>query len=177
MKHLYFNQSLVQKQQGIVLITALIFLMALTLLGLSVIGNTVIESKLALNNQERMKAFQMSESGLLTYANLVNNVEVRNKLMNEGIIDASSTYENGTPILVTQKLIDSVEIIYKGEYAQQRSSDKSQINSAVNAALDTHFEVVSTGRNAWEDVDTDGKADGVVRTFTIRNGVSINLLN
>lgn len=171
-----FNPACQKKQQGVVLITALIFLMVLTLLGLSSIDNTVMENKLALNNQERVKAFQMSEAALAIYADLVNNAEVQSQLIANGRIDTSSTYENGDPILELSPLIDNVEIIYKGTFSQQRNLDKAYINSAINAPLVTYFEVIATGRNAWVDADGDDNADGVVRTFTIRSGVIVDSL-
>ena len=166
-----------QQQKGIVLITALIFMAVLTLLGLSAIDGTVVESKLALNNQERIKAFQMSEAGLLAYSNLVNNQEIYNQLKANGTIDASSVLANGDTIITPmvsngQSLTDTdnTQIIYKGEYTPPRSTNTAQVFSS-NLFSTVYFEVVSTGRNAWEDTNSDGKADGVVRTVTIRNAV------
>jgi len=54
----------VQQQQGAVLVVALIFLMVLSLLGISAMNNTRLETRLAAYAQERNWAFQMAETGL-----------------------------------------------------------------------------------------------------------------
>ncbi len=157
-----------QTQTGSVLVVALIFLIVLTLLGLNAINSTVVESKLATNNQARIEAFQMAEAGLLSYSNLVNNQEIYQQLKANGTIDENSTLMNGDTIIMPvtingQALTDdsSSEIIYKGDFTPARSSDLSQVFSS-NLFNITYFEVLSTGRN---------QPDGVVRTVRIRNAV------
>ncbi len=53
------------QQQGTVLIIALIFLLILTLLGVSAMDGTLLETRLAANSEERNIAFQMAEMGVL----------------------------------------------------------------------------------------------------------------
>lgn len=56
--------SLPAKQQGAVLITALIMLVILTLLGLSSISTTTMEERMSANSQEITRAFQAASTGL-----------------------------------------------------------------------------------------------------------------
>ena len=51
-------------QSGVILVVALIFLLILTLLGMSTMRTTVLEEKMASNTRERGIAFQSAESAL-----------------------------------------------------------------------------------------------------------------
>jgi type IV pilus assembly protein PilX len=51
-------------QQGIVLVMALVFLLLLTLIGISALGTTSLEEKMAHNAKDRNLAFQSAESAL-----------------------------------------------------------------------------------------------------------------
>lgn len=51
-------------QNGAILITALVFLVILTMLVLSSMGTNVMEERMAANHQESNRAFQAAESGL-----------------------------------------------------------------------------------------------------------------
>lgn len=52
-------------QKGVALIMALIFLLLLTILGVSALGTTSLEEKMAANTKERNTAFQAAESALI----------------------------------------------------------------------------------------------------------------
>ncbi|MCK5523988.1 MAG: hypothetical protein KAI83_12725 [Thiomargarita sp.] len=56
------------QQQGTVLIISLIFLLILTLLGVSAMDGTLLESRLAANSEERNVALQVAEMGILANA-------------------------------------------------------------------------------------------------------------
>ena len=52
------------RQQGVVLVVALILLVVLTLLGVTSLNTTTLQEKMANNSQEINRAFQAGESGL-----------------------------------------------------------------------------------------------------------------
>jgi type IV pilus assembly protein PilX len=52
-------------QKGVALIMALIFLLLLTMLGMSALSTTSLEEKMAANTKERNTAFQAAESALM----------------------------------------------------------------------------------------------------------------
>jgi type IV pilus assembly protein PilX len=54
----------IKTAQGSVLIVSLVILLVLTLLGLSGMGNTVMQERMAGNAQESLSAFQAAEAGL-----------------------------------------------------------------------------------------------------------------
>lgn len=58
------NNINIKKQNGAVLITALIMLIILTMLGLSSMTTTTMEERMAGNSQEINRAFQAASSGL-----------------------------------------------------------------------------------------------------------------
>ena len=51
-------------QQGVALVTSIIFLTVLTLLGLSAMRNTTLGTKMAVNHQFKQMSFQAAESAL-----------------------------------------------------------------------------------------------------------------
>jgi len=58
------TQSSPGSQQGIVLITALVFLVILTLLGITSLSTNTLEERMAANFQDINRAFQAAESGI-----------------------------------------------------------------------------------------------------------------
>ena len=58
-----------RRQDGAALLTALIFLVLLTMLVLSSMGTNVMEERMAANSQEINRAFQTAETGLETVMN------------------------------------------------------------------------------------------------------------
>lgn len=60
----FLNCSLPRQHQGAALITALVFLVILTMLGLSSMRTNVLEERMAANSQEITRAFQAAESGV-----------------------------------------------------------------------------------------------------------------
>lgn len=58
------SRPMPKKSRGSVLIVSLVILLVLTLLGLSGMGDTVLQERMAGNLQESMSAFQAAEAGL-----------------------------------------------------------------------------------------------------------------
>ncbi len=56
-------------ERGTALIMSLVFLMILTILGITAMGTASLEEKMSGNTQETNKAFQAAESGLMNAAN------------------------------------------------------------------------------------------------------------
>lgn len=57
-------QNIPARQQGAILITALIMLVILTLLGLSSISTTTMEERMSANSQDISRAFQAASTGI-----------------------------------------------------------------------------------------------------------------
>ncbi len=70
------------QQQGTVLIISLIFLLILTLLGVSAMDGTLLESRLAANSEERNVALQVAEMGILANASSLELATQDNVLIN-----------------------------------------------------------------------------------------------
>lgn len=71
MKASYSGCHAPQQQKGAVLLIALIFLIILTLLGLSSMDSTILETKMAHNAKEKNWALQVAEMGLLQGSTVV----------------------------------------------------------------------------------------------------------
>jgi len=82
------------QESGFVLFTALVFLLLLTILGISVMGTTTLESKMAFNVKDRNLAFQSSESALKAAENwLLQQTTV--SIFASATTDCSSSTEDG----------------------------------------------------------------------------------
>lgn len=95
----------IQKQSGVVLVTALMFLVILTMLALSSMTNTTMEERMAANSVETNRAFQSAESGLSMASldddsydtgNIDNNVHVVNQNIGTTTMSYTSTYREKT---------------------------------------------------------------------------------
>ena len=53
-----------ESQSGAVLFTALVLMVLMTLLAVTMMGNTAIDEKMAQNSQEQNRAFQAAETGI-----------------------------------------------------------------------------------------------------------------
>jgi Tfp pilus assembly protein PilV len=75
-KYDYQNKSM--NQDGAALITALIFLVIMTMLALGSMGTNTLEEKMAANSQEVNRAFQTAESGLELAFDDANSFSINN---------------------------------------------------------------------------------------------------
>jgi type IV pilus assembly protein PilX len=89
------------QQNGAALITALVFLVILTMLALGSMNTSTLEEKMAANSQEINRAFQTAESGLEVAFDDPNSFSITNTETNPytgtvtdfGTYDADATYE------------------------------------------------------------------------------------
>jgi type IV pilus assembly protein PilX len=72
-------------ERGFVLVMALVFLMILTIIGLTAMSTTSLEEKMAGNSKEKNLAFQAAETGLLGAENWVTS------LINKPVFPSTST--------------------------------------------------------------------------------------
>ena len=90
-----------RRQNGAALITALVFLVILTMLALSSMSTSTLEERMAANSQEINRAFQTAESGLELAFDDVNSFSINNTEANPntgsvtdfGSYDADTSYE------------------------------------------------------------------------------------
>ncbi|ANE55368.1 MULTISPECIES: PilX N-terminal domain-containing pilus assembly protein [Methylomonas] len=75
MKHLHYSRY-PGKQQGVVLFTALIFLVALMLIGNNAVQNSGLEERMAGNTRNRDMAFQAAEAALKNAGNTLSTWRV-----------------------------------------------------------------------------------------------------
>ncbi len=122
------------QQQGTVLIIALIFLLILTLLGVSAMDGTLLETRLAANSEERNVAFQMAEMGVLR-----GLLEVQQEDLS--LTALPTTIVRSDEISAVAKIIKKEN---KGCFLPQRGSgDGSKVGWR-------YFEIVSEGQSAEE---------------------------
>jgi len=69
------NFSLPRQQSGAVLVLSLILLVVLTMLGISAIESTKLETRMAKNTVEYNKAFQVAEAGLSQIAQNISGIQ------------------------------------------------------------------------------------------------------
>ncbi|RKZ37343.1 MAG: hypothetical protein DRQ49_16370 [Gammaproteobacteria bacterium] len=139
-------------QRGTVLIIAMSFLLILTLLGLSSMESTMLETKLAANSKERNVALQVAEIGLLQSRLLLTDpsrADELAELMQKGVLPGTSVpdivmdHERGISVKTT---ITGVN--YKGRFKQKRNMGR-QAHSHTKIQY-VYFEMRSKGQSAGD---------------------------
>lgn len=161
MRHLKYH-----RQQGAALIVALIFLIIITLLGVSSMDDTVLETQLAKNNREVNYALQIAEAGLMGSAPLLEadfsepgKLDELSALMRDGVLyfDADSTddYEEAaitrndisTSATTVEATSEETEIYYKGEFSLGADTPCGKGYSALKFRAH-FFETLTEGQSA-----------------------------
>jgi len=166
------------RQQGAVLLVSLIFLVVLTLLGVSSMDGTILETKMALNSQEKNWSFQVAESALRQSQNVLNEVDEKGdlqKVMQNGFL----SLDNGNGISISRvdggedyaAYARNVTIELKGRFSPPRGGrggNASGINGVSQMEV-VYFEGRSTGQN-WVNSKGSIEADQFPLEITLRNG-------
>ncbi len=157
MRHFHTHNT----QQGAALIVALVFLIVLTLLGVSSMDDTVLEMQLAKHNREQNFALQVAEMGLMSSAplllqdsNATSDAQLNNLMQNRQLIIADPTNPY-TEVDIQRDDISNdsytvkaksfgTEIHYKGKFLPKASSSPSSLNKT----KDAYFETLTEGESA-----------------------------
>lgn len=163
-----FNCS--SHQQGAVLLMALIFLIILSLLGVTAMNGTMMETKLAANYVEKNYSLQITEAGLTQLETMLADPVQRDILTSNRAINGTTIAfqrENGTTACVS-----NVRAEGKGRFAPPRSADPTRVNSiANNGGVEmVYFEITSLGTAATNGTTCDNNTTGKVQT-SLRSGV------
>ena len=145
-----------QKQRGSALITVLIFLIIMTLLGVSTMSTTRLGVRMATNSQFRVQAFQAAESGLSDFLAAVE--DDRDIVSTQTTTTFEYYYQNDTSGSFTDtvsgaKYIEkaTVAVDYVGDTVLKGGSGKggsfAEGFSAKNFAYN-HYEAVATGQSS-----------------------------
>lgn len=127
----------VKSQQGVVLITGLVFLVILTLLGITALSTNTLEERMAANSQDINRAFQAAESGISVAFNSGSAFAGTTDDYSSSTADSQGTY-NAT-ITVNSTFRASVDVsgyqdidsasdegLYKWYYYDVRSTGATQ---------------------------------------------------
>jgi len=145
-------------QKGTVLVMALIFLIILTLLGLSAMEGTVLETKLASNYQENNFALRVTELGTLQSDLLIAEGPPTDMLPNQ---DVDVTALLNTSISRDHEIsadTDNSQYTYKGLF-----TPRTGVNNAGGQLA--FFEIRTTGLSAVDSSQGSGRT-------TLRVGVT-----
>lgn len=115
-------------QRGAALVMALVILLILTILGITAIGTSSLEEKMAGNIQETTRAFEAAESGLNKAFNDANAYNINNPTT--------------TPFTFDSGRSGSGQVVTTFKYASERPPSSTGITS-VNQKI-ANFEQVST---------------------------------
>ena len=119
-------------QRGAALVTALIFLLIMTILSITSLGTTTLEEKMAANSQSINRSFQAAEAGI---EQLLSN---RDAYQNTVGAYELSNYQFGNY---------NLRIDYRANYRQQTSIARGTQPSDSNNAYH-HFEFTSTATSS-----------------------------
>jgi Tfp pilus assembly protein PilX len=148
-------------QRGVVLLVALIFLVILSLLGVSAMTGTVLETKLAANFQERVYALQVAEAGLAQITPVINNnTQVTQLMGGTPVVAANQTFVRDATHSINSQ-VENITVSYQGRFLTAPRGSASETNGLTSTDI-VYFEVSATG--------TPNTNDNRVRA-TLRRGV------
>ncbi len=128
-------QRPVASQKGAALITALIFLVILTMLALSSMDTNILDEKMAANSQEKNRAFQTAETALavaLTTNEAFNTSGYSSTVDDVGTYNADAAY---TSTFIESK--DAASVFATGSGIQGGSQVYNYFNLAVSAVTES----------------------------------------
>jgi type IV pilus assembly protein PilX len=102
------NYPLKQKNSGMVMVFALLILMSLTILGVSSVSSSLMQSKMATSMEKRSLSFDAAESAI---AAVMFESEDQTLLSNAALDDPLSAARGGTQLDLTVKEISCLEDI------------------------------------------------------------------
>jgi Tfp pilus assembly protein PilX len=103
-----FELGTFSRQDGAALAVGLVFLLVLTIFGISSLSTTLLEEKMSANVQEQNRSFQTAEAGATQrYADIVNTVGT--------VADLSAKTDCGTPAMTTSEPNPECTIANLGE--------------------------------------------------------------
>jgi len=138
-----------KNQKGVVLFVALIFLIILTLLGVSAVETTILETKLAKAQEERNYAFQAAEAGLVTVGNFTTaQLQAVMAVGTDREDDTVVTRQRKAPTkpepVNFESLATDIQINYLGRFIPQRCGSAASCSSHLRIEW-VYFETSSTG--------------------------------
>jgi hypothetical protein len=147
-------------QRGAVLLLALIFLIILSLLGVTAMNGTMIETKLAANYVEKNYALQIAEAGLMQLETMLNTTAQRD------ILTANQSVP-GTVISVTRPnglvaCVSNIRAEGKGRFALPRQLGTEADGSSSFNLL--YFEIDALGTAAINGTTCSDTANGKTQT-------------
>jgi len=164
-----------QRQQGAVLIISLMLLIVLTMLGISALDSTKLETKMAANTAERNRALQIAEIGLripLTHVTYdVNKIVDIAKRADSNPLPPEYYRLNSSNQLVLATGASDSSAGYVLKVQTIRSSELYLDNSGKGKCLKEcvlNFIIISTGRSR-EDVNAT--------SITLRGGMARYFVN
>lgn len=158
------------RQRGAVLLMALIFLIILSLLGVTAMNGTMIETKLAANYVEKNYSLQITEAGLTQLETMLADPTQRDTLTsNLSVAGTALSFDRGNSLTAC---VSNVRAEGKGRFTPPRSSDPTRVSSiANNGGVDAvYFEITSLGTAVMSGTTCDNTANGKVQT-NLRSGV------
>lgn len=146
--------SMRQKQEGVVLAVCMIFIVVLTVIGVSALERSELEERMSTNFQEQHRAFQVAETGIAqTLANL--------GLFNTESSSTSSTGTIGSYGASSQQSIDFIE---------KTQVQRTQAGWGVSTADFYHYNIASVGsanRGAKADLSRGVRIIGALDEDTL----------
>ena len=128
----------IPSQRGAALVMSLMILLILTLLGVTAMGTSSLEEKMAGNTQEGTRAFEVGESGLISSLTNTTNFNTTTPQQNPYPLNSRSARVTTTWVQTTSvpRSIGGFDQRFVANHFQQASEVKGSISSS-NIGLNT----------------------------------------
>lgn len=150
------------RQQGVALILALVFLLLLTLLGITALNTTSLEEKMANNVKDRNVAFQATETALVAGENWIFNQIGKPIFPNNSIgLYVPSTTE--TPVWDSVSWSSGNVVVYPNTPGSSGSGSLSKVQTQPKYIIEDLGEVSESGGTLVMSASYKSKGVSVMR--------------
>lgn len=154
-------RCLPRRQEGVALVLALVFLLLLTLLGISALGTTSLEEKMAHNVKDRNLAFQAAESALSLGENWIYTQIGKPPLTYTGMYEPST---GATPVWDSVNWSSGSGVVtYPGTPDATASGGLAKIQSQPKYLIEDIGEIQESGGSLTMSSTYKGKGTTIMR--------------
>lgn len=172
MDAIHHRSCFIPQQQGVALIMAMVFLLLLTLIGVTAMNTTSLEEKMAGNMTDKTRSFQAAESALITAENWIKGLISKPVFPTNGI-GLYTTATGATPVWDSLDWSGTANlVVYPDTPAGPASGGLNLVKTQPKYIIEDMGEVPEVGGSISLSSSYKGKGNTVVRITAYGSGAT-----
>ena len=160
----------IPQQQGVALVMAMVFLLILTLIGVTAMGTASLEEKMAGNQTDKTRSFQAAESALITAENWINGL-INKPVFPDNSVGLYTTATGATPVWDNLDWSSTANlVIYPNTPTASVSGSLNTIKTQPKYIIEDMGEVPEVGGSISLSNSYKGKGNTVLRITAYGSG-------